>query len=519
MGSWSRMLTGRVARSIVGLGLAAASVAACSSADPAVDVKSDTIRLVTPYRVKSLEPIAQGLWAPEWGYGELLMRATEDGRVEPWLLERLTSTGPTTWTLTLREGVTFQNGHKLDAATVKTVLDRALTGSALLAASLPGATTAVVDERTVTLTTTVPVANVPNRLADEQGVVIYDPAAVNPNDDPATLVGKGIYTGPFQVTALTADEMTLIRNPNYWGGRSALAGVRVRFVPDGQARVLAVRNNEADVALYPPTELVHQPGNGATATSAPQPLQHLRAIFNTRTATMRDEAVRRAFALGVDYRQIAEDVLDGLYTTPTGLYPPVVGYARQTQRTDATEAGRLLEAAGWRRGSDGLRAKSGTPLALTVLTYPQQPDTKTIAVAMQAQLKPIGFNVRISEVDSNYEAMKKPDGWDVGLSFDGTLGYTYDPVAPLRDFLTTGGVKNFGAVGDPQLDQLVNQLSTTVDAARRTPLLTQAQELVAAHAYTVIVAQRSAKAVVGPAFAAYRPSSVLHHLSVSTAAA
>ncbi|WP_170208574.1 hypothetical protein [Micromonospora pisi] len=35
------------------------------------------------------------------------------------------------------------------------------------------------------------------------------------------------------------------------------------------------------------------------------------------------------------------------------LYPPVVDYAQHTQRTDATEVVRLLDAAGWRPGPDG----------------------------------------------------------------------------------------------------------------------------------------------------------------------
>lgn len=518
MRSWMRTAVGRMAGVVAGAVVAAAAVTACTSADSPATAAADTIRFVTPYRVKSIDPAAHGLWAPEWGYGELLMRATDDGGVQPWLLERLTSDSPTAWMLTVRDGVTFQNGRRLDVTTLKTVLDRELKRNPLLSTNLPGATVTVADEHRLTLTTGKPVANLPHLLADEQSVVVYDPTVVTETPDPAALVGKGVYTGPFQVTALTADEMTLTANANYWGGKPALAGAQVRFVPDGQARVLAVRNNEADVALYPPTELLRQPGNGATVAAARQPLQQLRAIFNTRTATMRDEAVRRAFALGVDYRQVAEDVLDGLYTIPTGLYPPVVGYARQTQRTDPAEAGRLLDAAGWRTGADGVRAKSGTALTVTVLTYPQQPDTKTIAVALQAQLKSLGFEVRISEVDSNYDAMRQPAGWDVGLSFDGTLGYTYDAVGPLRDFLSSGGVKNFGAVSDAELDRVVAQLGATVDEGARAPLLAKAQDLVAGHAYTVIVAQRAPKAVVGGSFAGYQPSSVLHHLTASTTA-
>jgi len=484
-------------------------LAACGTPD-APPREDAVVRVVTPYTVRSLDPIAQGLWSPEWGYGELLMRATEDGRVEPWLLESLEPESPTSWLLRLRPGVRFANGNPLTAEALAAVLHRHLAENALVRDALGGGEVRVVDERTVQLTTPRPVGNLPHLLADEQGVSVFDPTASEPAGD--------IYTGPFRVRSLTADELVLERNPEYWGGEVRLDGARVRFVPDPQARVLAVRSGEADIALYPPTEALARfaDGGGPSVAVAAQPLQHLRAIPNLRKAPMDDLAVRRAFALGVDYRGLAEDVLGVPYRTPTGLFPDVVDYALPTQRTDPAEAARLLDAAGWAPGPDGVRERDGVRLAITVLTYGSQPDTRTVAVALQSQLRPLGFDVAIASVDDNYAAMRDPAGWDVGLSFDGTLGYTYDPIGPLRSFLTTGAQRNFGGVADPELDTLVAQLEASPDEAARRPLLERAQQIIAANAYVVIVAQRASPAIVGETFAGYRPSSVLHHLGART---
>jgi peptide/nickel transport system substrate-binding protein len=468
------------------------------------------VRVVTPYPVRSLDPIKQGLWSPEWGYGELLMRATEDGRVEPWLLESLESESPTSWLLRLRPNVRFANGKPLTAGVLTAVIDRHLADNALVEEALAGAGAQVLDDRTVRLTTSRPVGNLPHLLADEQGISVFDPAAPEPAGD--------IYTGPFRVRSLSPEEMVLERNPDYWGGEVRLDEARVRFVPDPQARVLAVRSGEADIALYPPTDALAQftNGGGPSVAVAAQPLQHLRAIPNLHKAPMNDLAARQAFALGVDYRQLAEDVLGVPYRTPTGLFPDVVGYALPTQRTDPAEAARVLDAAGWAPGPDGVRQRDGARLALTMLTYGSQPDTRTVAVAIQAQLRPLGMEVTIASVDDNYAAMRDPAGWDVGLSFDGTLGYTYDPIGPLRSFLTSGARRNFGGVADPELDALVAQLEATPDEAARRPLLERAQEIVAANRYVVIVAQRSSPAIVAKGFAGYRPSSVLHHLDAQT---
>lgn len=478
------------------------------------------IRFVTPFQVKSLDPIQQGLWAPEWGYGELLMRATEKGTVEPWLLETLDREAPTRWRLTLRPDVKFANGEPLDAATLKAVFDRHIKDNPAVAAKLPGIKVDVVDDQTLRLTTPTAMANLPNLLADEQLISVFDTKAVDEAaGKPEDLVGKGIYTGPFDVTELDADHMVLERDDDYWGGEVALEGAEVRFVPDGQARVLAVRSGEADVALYPPTESLRPLRSGRSwprAVVAEQPLQQLRAFLNLRKAPMNDLAVRRAFAAAIGYEQIAEQVLDGVYTTPTGLFPEAMPYAKQTQTTDLAQARKLLDAAGWRPGADGTRQRGRTKLSIRLLTYPQQPDTGTIAVAMQAQLKQAGFDVHIDEVPSNYEAMENPKTWDVGLSFDGTLGYTYDPIAPLRDFLTSKGAHNFGGVADRRLDQAVAALQAATDETERDALLADVQQIIADRRYTVIVAQRSSPAVVGEAFPNYRPSSVLHHLDATT---
>jgi peptide/nickel transport system substrate-binding protein len=467
------------------------------------------VRVVTPYPVRSLDPIKQGLWSPEWGYGELLMQATDDGRVEPWLLESLEAESPTSWLLRLRPDIRFANGNPLTADGLAAVIDRHLADNARVGESLPGADVQVLDDRTLRLTTTRPVANLPHLLADEQGISVFD-AAAEPSGDS--------YTGPFRVRSLSAEELVLERNPNYWGGEVRLDEARIRFVPDPQARVLAVRSGEADIALYPPTEALAQfaNGGGPSVAVAAQPLQHLRAIPNLRKAPMNDLAARQAFALGVDYRQLAEDVLGVPYRTPDGLYPDVVDYALPTQRTDAAEAARVLDAAGWAPGPDGIRQRDGDRLAVTMLTYGSQPDTRTVAVAIQSQLRPLGMEVTITSVDDNYAAMRDPAGWDIGLSFDGTLGYTYDPIGPLRSFLTSGAQRNFGGVADPELDALVTQLEATPDEPARRPLLERAQQIIAANRYVVIVAQRSSPALVAETFAGYRPSSVLHHLGAQT---
>lgn len=497
--------------------LATAALTACSS--PAEPSDDGVLRVVTPYTIKNLDPVQQGLWAPEWGYGELLMRATEHGTVEPWLLESIANESPSTWRLDLKPGITFHNGHPLDAEALVAVFGGNLAENKRTQSQLADVTASADGPLGVVVTTGAPTPNLPNLLADEGVLPVFDVAALAAADrsDNAAVAAAGIYTGPFTVESLTSDRLTLKRNETYRDGPPALTGVAVSFVEDGQARVLAVRSGEADLAFYPPSEALRNLGDDVevrTATANPSPL---RGFVNTH-GPLGDVNVRRALALAIDYRALAEDAMDGLYSTPVGMFPTSVPYARTDLRTDAAEAARLLDAAGWAAVRDGIRAKDGKPLTITVMSYGSQPDTAVIATALQAQLAGAGFAVEVRDVPANYEAMADPAGWDVGLSFDSALGTTYDPLGRLHDFLYTEGQYNFGAVGDAELDGLLDELSAAFDGDERDRLLDAIQQTaVVDEAYALFIADRPVRVVASPAYAGYPVSSVLQHVGAATA--
>src|ERR1700722_16992391 len=88
--------------------LLAAGVTACSTshsstaaATPANPANPATLTIATTFAIGDLDPLENGCWGNELGYGELLMRPQVGGTVTPWLLKSLTNTSATTWVLTL----------------------------------------------------------------------------------------------------------------------------------------------------------------------------------------------------------------------------------------------------------------------------------------------------------------------------------------------------------------------------------------------------------------------------------
>src|SRR5690606_18616850 len=107
----------------------------------------------------------------------------------------------------------------------------------------------------ITVTSDQPFPGLLGVLASESTFMIYDTELVEAaaqSGDWESLAGAGFYTGPYVLETLTPEGMTMSRNETYWQGTPALPGLSVQFVPDGNARILAVQNGEADIALYPP---------------------------------------------------------------------------------------------------------------------------------------------------------------------------------------------------------------------------------------------------------------------------
>lgn len=501
----ARYLAALGATALLGAGVAACSTSSpSSSASSPASAKPSTLTIATSFAIGDLDPVENGYWGNELGYGELLMRPQTDGTVKPWLLKSLTNTSPTTWVLTLNSGIRFQDGKPLNAAALIACMQYQLKQNSSAAAALPGAKLTAAGSGQVTVTTTSPVPNLAYILGDESFFVIYDQAAyLTAKGSPAKLIAARIYTGPYVVTDASDQLMHEVRNPVYWDGKPRLSAVTVKFITDAEARILAVEHGEADLALYPPTTAAKTLTGRTDAyydTGTPRG-PTFQLFLNEHTAPFNDVAVRRAVQAGINYGQLATQVMNGLYKPATGMYASTAPYALATQVTSASKAGDLLTADGWTASSPGgVRHKNGKALAFTIDTYAAQPDTQTLAVAMQAELTQLGFKVSISGVPDIDAAQKNPAGWTSALEGDGTTSFAGDPITPLQEYFASKGAGNTTGIDNPKLDSLINQLAVTLSVSTRDSLLRQTQQIIASNAYNIFVGQRLPAVIAGPAW-------------------
>lgn len=486
-------------------------------------VHADTppLRIVTSFAIDSMDPWNQGFWLQEFGQAELLMRFREDGQHHPWLAEDLALQNDTTWVITLRDGLSFQNGKPVDAGAVKAAIDAAREHSAAAQGSVPaGAAFDVTGPLELTVTTPEPWPELPGVLADESVFLVLDAEAVAAADeDWSQLVGAGIYTGPYKVTGLTEQAMQAEAYADYWQGTPALPALSVSFVRDPNARILAVQNNEADIALYPPlaaraavdaTPGVHF-NVGAVSTGGFTGYMNLEGI-------LADVELRRAVLLATDYREIADDVFRGGVAQATSLYASNLPWAQENYTTDLEAARARLSAAGWTPGNDGIRRKNGEPLRVVLAIYPQQPDLVPLSTAVQAQYERVGIKAEVVSFDGINDALKNSaNQWDIAMVSTGTAGWGRVG-GFLGNYVLADGRRNFGGYDNAEVNDLIRELDTELATERRTEILHRLQSILwEEDPYVFSYHINRGRVIVNDRYDCYEPGFALYHVSWQTA--
>jgi peptide/nickel transport system substrate-binding protein len=218
-------------------------------------------------------------------------------------------------------------------------------------------------------------------------------------DNPKT--GEPIGSGPFLVRNWElGTQLTLVRNPRYWGRHKAyLDRLNLRFVR-GAPTVEQLRSGEFDLGVVgtPPRELAGDPRFRVLPTpSSGFQLFAIRVGPGGHPA-LRSKLVRRAVAYGIDrvalvhalFGSAAPPVLDNtMYLTNERSYEPNWnGY-----RYRPAETRRLLRQTGCSRGSDGIYSCAGEQLHLRFITTAGVPLRERILELVQTQLRRVGVEV------------------------------------------------------------------------------------------------------------------------------
>jgi peptide/nickel transport system substrate-binding protein len=180
----------------------------------------------------------------------------------------------------------------------------------------------------------------------------------------------------------------------YWQGRPKLDGISIVTFSDENQLENAFKKKQLN-AMSGLSSIPDDLDKDSNAYVHTTPLtSEVMAFFNNSNPVLSDASVRQALVAGVDRKQVV-----GLLSYPPQLINgPLLkgqlGYdpAIVQPPPDANKANQLLDKAGWVRGPDGIRAKNGQPLTIT-LTSENSQDYTQVAQFLQRQWEQLGIKI------------------------------------------------------------------------------------------------------------------------------
>ncbi|WP_405150199.1 ABC transporter substrate-binding protein [Sphaerisporangium sp. NBC_01403] len=393
-----------------------------------------------------------------------------DGKVLPGLAEKW-DVKPDSVTFTLRKDVTCSDGSRLTpadvAANVNHIADPA-TKSSVYGVFIPIGMKAVADDAagTVTLSTPKPFGFI---LESTPQVFIVCGKGVK---DRSVLAHATSGSGPYKLTeAVPSDHYTFeVREDYTWGPGGATtkesgqpAKIVLKVVPNEQtAANLLISGGLNGAVVYGAdrARLEALPGMGKMVLPAGNG-QFLYHQGDDRPA--KDPAVRKALTQAVDLKELAGIASGGTGRPATGLVldpRPCQGdtVTGHVPAFDAAGAAAALDAAGWKAGPDGVRAKDGKKLTLRLLYGTTRGAGVQAAVEyLAAAWKKAGADVTLNGViDTKLsESLNVTQDYDVvwlpiGVTLPSQLvGFMSGPAAP------KGG--NFAHIANARYEKLVSE--------------------------------------------------------------
>lgn len=373
------------------------------------------------------------------------------------------------FTFTLRDDVKFHDGTPLDATAVKRtwerVLDPATKAAGVVDLFGPIETISAPDPRTVVVTYKTPYPTLFLQAWRPYFGILSNKYldTLKPGDKANAPVG----TGPFKYVDRSADGVVTLENYGAyaWGpdgvtNRKApyVQTIKFRSVTEGATRVATLESGEnllIDEIAEPDYQRLKS-DKRFRFVEAPQRSHTLGFILNVQKAPTNDKAVREAINWAVDRQGIVQKLFFGVHHVGVGpLSEGVWGRLDELEKRytfDPKKAQRILDDAGWKAGSDGIRAKDGQKLSLVLATF--RDPWSQIAEAMQGQLRAIGMDVRVQKMDRGpYLDFVRTYKHNLCA----TSATSIDPDGILRLLYDSDNQKktNFAALSDPALDTLL----------------------------------------------------------------
>lgn len=391
-----------------------------------------------------------------------LTRVDRNGEVRPSLAESWdVSDDGKTYTFHLHEGVKFHDGTDFNAEDVKFSLDRARAADSTNAQKVLFEaidTVEAVDPATVKVTLKHPQGDFLYNMAWGDAVIVA-PESADSNKE------KPVGTGPFKFDHWAkGSEITIVKNPDYWGDSVALEKAEFRIIPDAAAAIPAMLS--ADVQAFP-----NMPVGDALPQiqSDPRFKVVIGATQGETVLAMNDGKepfnklkVRQAISHMINRKEIIDGASSG-YGVPIGSFfsPANKAYVdlTGTYPYDPEKAKELLKEAGY---PDGFKATLKLPPPAYARQGGEIIASELRKIGIECEIIPVEWAQWLDQVFKNKDydltIVSHTEPNDIGVYARKDYYFNYD---------------------NADFDKVMTELDVTSDPAKRTELYQKAQKILA----------------------------------------
>jgi peptide/nickel transport system substrate-binding protein len=413
----------------------------------------------------------------------------------PWLATKYAwSNGGKTITFTIRQGVKWSNGTAFTPADVAFTYNLMKKNASI---NLGGLTISSVSTSGDTVTLTFPTAQYTN-LENIAGVGIVPASVWGKAGNPATFSDpKPVGTGPYMLGSFTSQGFTLVKNPHYWQpSKVKVAKVYFPAYTSNTGALSALFSGQIDwTGNYIPglkKEFVdtdpahHHYYEAANGDESLEP--------NLSKWPLSDLAVRKAVSLAVDRTTLGAEGEAGLespVTNATGLTLPAfqawaapVSSMTISAHANAAAAAKVLETAGYKKGSNGYFQKNGKTVAFTIISPSAYTDMAEVDSIAAQELRAAGIDATFQGLSVNAWSADVSDG-----NFDMTEHWSNGGISPFAEYngwlnsalATSSATGDFERLKDPALDADLNKLAGAATVSQQAQMLVPLEKYVAAN--------------------------------------
>lgn len=318
------------------------------------------------------------------------------------------------WRFTLREGVKFSTGNPMTVEDVKWSFDRIINLGDQPSQYIANVDRVeIVDKSTIDIILKQPaeplltIIAAPEFVVLERKVAEANGASAAKDAKTADKAAQWINTnscgtGAYRIAAWERNQqIQLVRNEHYWGGKPPFERIVIRHISDGAAQLLAVRRGDIDAAFNLIPEQIASLKGDANVRLAP--LASLDFVYMALTQepefnkALAVKEARQAIGYAIDYDGIVKSMLGGAALRPAHFLP--IGVSGSTEeiarqigfKQDLPRAKDLLAKAGFKDGFE-LEISYGNA-AVQGVTY------QDLGLKIQSDLARVGIKVNLRPLD------------------------------------------------------------------------------------------------------------------------